>query len=193
MFYQHFRHGSQCSVEILTDIPVDTDPNRFFNVSNGSPGHTFLQIRKSNGAQSVSQNIGFYPNQGWKTMLNPSPLGSKVVDNGNHEFNASLKRQLTAEQLKNMLSLLQYKTKNSHYDIDDYNCTDFALDVFNSVANSGKLEIPKFNIPIGINPASTPQGLFQKLKSMKDSGVESNNINIPGVKGWVANSSGPCN
>jgi hypothetical protein len=67
--------------------------------------------------------------------------------------------------------------------------------VFNKTRTS-KLEIPLYNIP-GNYPAtgtSMPQGLYQKLREMKQSGhPESPNITISGYKGWVANSSGPCN
>ncbi len=39
--------GSTCSIEIFSDIPVDDHPDLFFNWNTGSPGHTFLQIKKS--------------------------------------------------------------------------------------------------------------------------------------------------
>lgn len=186
-------NGAECSIEILADIPVDKDPQMFFNYSNGSPGHVFLQIKKSNGGKSVSQNIGFYPNQGWKTLLNPTPINSKCVDNQGHEYNAGLKRNMTPTQLKGLLANMEYAAKNKQYDIDDYNCTDFALEIFNSISGNKTLIIPKYNIPLGTSPANTPQGLYQKLKSMKETGVESNNITMPAAKGWVGNSSGPCN
>jgi hypothetical protein len=187
--------GSTCSIEILTDIPVDNDPDKFFNWNTGSPGHTFLQIKKSNGSQSVSQNIGFYPEQGWKTLLTTAPVKGKFVDNGWHEFNASLKRDISADQLKSVVTEIESLAKSVQYDIDDYNCTDFALQVFNSVPYSTPLEIPKYNIPGGMAPngTNTPQGLYQKLKNMRQAGQEYNNITIPGVKGFVSDSNGPCN
>jgi hypothetical protein len=40
-------NGATCSIEILTDLPVDSEPNTFFNWQTGSPGHTFLQITKT--------------------------------------------------------------------------------------------------------------------------------------------------
>ena len=45
--------GATCSIEILTDIPVDSDPSKLFNWNTQSPGHTFLQLKKSNGTQFV--------------------------------------------------------------------------------------------------------------------------------------------
>jgi hypothetical protein len=186
-------NGATCSIEILADIPVDNDPNKFFNWSTGSPGHTFIQISKSNGSQNVTQNIGFYPVSGWKTIFTTDPIESKLVDNGKHEFNASLKMNLTTEQLKKALNQLEHLSTKK-YDIDEYNCTDLALEVFN-LSRANPLVIPRYHIPNGsaYGGTSTPQGLYQQLKSMQRSGVETNNINIPGVKGWVSSSDGSCN
>lgn len=187
--------GSTCSIEIFSDIPVDKDPNKLLNWQTQSPGHTFLQIKKTNGNQSVMQNIGFYPMTGWKTLLTTAPVEGKFVDNSEHEFNASLKMSLTPEDLKKTLDEMTYLSGVVKYDIDEFNCTDFALDVFNASRISNPLEIPKYDIPGGtaVNGTNTPQGLFNELKSMQASGVEAENITIPGFKGFVADSNGPCN
>ncbi|QEC69302.1 hypothetical protein FRZ67_19055 [Panacibacter ginsenosidivorans] len=188
--------GSTCSIEIFSDLPVNGEPNTFFDWENGSPGHTFLQIKKSNGTISVQQNIGFYPNQGWKTMLTPAPVTGKFVDNAGHEFNASMKMTLTPEQLQSAINEMLYLKNSIKYDIDENNCTDFALHIFNFVRPGNPVEIPKYDIPGGMAPygTSTPQGLYQKLSSMKEEGgAEAANINIPGVLGWVGDSNGPCN
>lgn len=187
--------GSTCSIEIFSDIPVDKDPNKLFNWQTASPGHTFLQIKKTNGNQSVMQNIGFYPMIGWKTLLTTAPVEGKFVDNSEHEFNASLKMSLTPEDLKKTLDEMSYLSGSIKYDIDEFNCTDFALNVFNASRISNPLEIPKYDIPGGtaVNGTNTPQGLFNELKSMQASGVEAENITIPGFKGFVADSNGPCN
>ena len=187
--------GSTCSVEILTDIPVDGDPNKLFNWQTQSPGHTFLQLKKTNGNLAVMQNIGFYPSEGWKTILTTAPVEGKFVDNGEHEFNASLKMNLTPQDFKKTLDEIAYLAGTVKYDIDEFNCTDFALDVFNRTRVSNPLEISRYDIPGGtaISGSNTPQGLFNKLKGMQDQGIEADNINIPGYKGFVASSDGPCN
>lgn len=188
--------GATCSISIYTDLPVDQDPNAFFDWENGSPGHTFLQISKSNGRQRVQQNIGFYPIKGWKNALTTAPEDGKFVDNSGHEFNASITMNLTPDQLQSTLIHMQSLANFIKYDIDDYNCTDFALDVFNYKRGGNQLEVPRYPIPGGSAPfgTATPQGLYQKLKAMKNqSTTESANITIPGVKGYAGNSQGPCN
>jgi hypothetical protein len=189
--------GATCSIEIFADIPVDNDPNKLFDWETESPGHTFLQIKKSNGSRSIMQNIGFYPKTNWKSMLTPAPVDGKFVDNGGHEFNASFKINISPAKLQSALTQIAYLARFVKYDIDEYNCTNFALEVFNSVRHfDNKLVIPRYDIPGGMAPGGTctPQGLYNELKRRKQSGnAEANNIVIPGYKGWVAKSNGPCN
>ena len=187
--------GAICSIEILADIPVDTNPNLLFDWTIGSPGHVFLQIKKTSGNKTVTQNIGFYPVTGWKTMITPAPVNGMFVDNGKHEFNAGCKQDISPDDFKKTLDHISYLARFIKYDIDEYNCTDFALSVYNIIRISDPLEIPKYDLPGAFTPfgSSTPQGLFNKLKSMKQSGTDASNINIPGVKGWVSESNGPCN
>ena len=190
-------NGALCSVKILTDIPVDNDPNKFFDWSVASPGHTFLQLTKSNGSQSVQQNIGFYPVKGWKTMLSPAPEEAKFVDNQDHEFNASLLMNLTPKKFESTLTHIKYLSAFIKYDLANYNCTDFALEVFNYQRGGGnKLAIPMYDIPGGNAPmgTATPQGLYQKLQEMQsNNSAEAPNITIPGVKAYAGSSDGPCN
>lgn len=187
--------GSTCSIEIFTDIPVDSDPNKIFDFQSGSPGHTFIQVKKSNGSQSAIQNIGFYPKYSLKTIATNAPIDGKFVDNGGHEFNASLKMNLSPQNFNSTLTEILYLANFIKYDIDNYNCTDFALDVFNK-SRVNKLDIPLYDIPGNYPSTGTrmPQGLYNKLKQLKNSGdPEAPNITIGIQKGWVANSTGPCN
>ena len=188
--------GATCSIRLLADLPVDNQPNVFFNWENGSPGHVFLQITKVNGTQKVQQNIGFYPVSGWKNAFTTAPSDAKFVDNANHEFNASITMDLNPQDFQSTLNHLQYLANFVKYDIDEYNCTDLALEVFNYKRGSNKLTIPMYDLPGGTAPngSATPQGLYQKLSALKAKGDPSApNITIPGAKGFIGSSKGPCN
>lgn len=188
--------GATCKIEIFTDIPVDGNPNAFFDSRNGSPGHTFLKITKSNGNQSVQQYFGFYPKSGWKIPLTTAAQDGKFIDNSGHEFNASLSMNLTVAQLQTTLIRIQYLAGFIRYDLENYNCTTFALEVFNHTRGGNQLTIPMYDLPGGTSPvgSATPEGLYQKLKAMKEAhGPEAVNITIPGVKGFAGPSKGPCN
>ena len=186
-------NGASCSIELFTDIPVDTDPTIGFNWETGFPGHVFLNIKKSNGNQSVSQNVGFYPKAAWKTTTTTAPIPGRFVDNSRHGFNASIKMDLSPAQLKAALAKMEYLSKFVKYDIDDYNCTDFALEVFNSI-RSNPLNIQKMDIPGTMSPkgSSTPQGLYLTLQQMKRNSAEANNIWVSQHQGVAGSSSGPC-
>lgn len=187
--------GATCSIEIFADIPVDNDPTKLFNWQARTPGHVFLQLKKTSadGNQSVMQNIGFYPKSNWKNILDASPVPGKMVDDGSHEFNASLLMNVNANRFSSALGKIK-ELSSLNYDMDEFNCTDFALEVFNYIRTP--LQIPRYAIPgaSGMFGSNTPQGLFIKLQEMKTNGdPESANIKLPGIKGWVSDSQGPCN
>lgn len=188
--------GATCSIELFADVPVDSDPMVGFNTQTGSPGHTFLQLHKQNGQYSVTQNIGFYPASQLKTLLTTAPIEGVFADNQYHEFNASIKMSLAAEQFKSLISKTIDLGKRVKYDIDEYNCSDFALEVFNFARKGNELEIPRLDIPGAATSygSNTPQGLYLKLKQMKNKdGPEASRITFPQVKGWVGSSKGSCN
>lgn len=189
--------GATFSIELLTDLPVDDQPLAGYNTRTGSPGHTFLQIRKQNSDQSIVQNIGFYPESALKILLTTAPVPGIFADDRRHEFNAAIKMNLNAEQFNRTIAYMNELSKRIRYDIDDYNCTDFALEIFNFNRTGNAIEIPKIEIPgtTTNNPygSNTPQGLYLKLAEMKTGSTEANNISIPSEKGYVANSTGACN
>lgn len=187
--------GAQCEVGIYADIPVDSDPNKIFDFSTGSPGHTFIQIKKTSadGTKSIVQNIGFYPKSGLKTAATNSPVESKFVDDGGHEFNAGYIKNLTSEEFRSTLAEILY-LKNMQYDIDNFNCTDWALEVFNKQGYG--LDIPLYDIPGNLPSTGTsmPQGVYNKLAEMKrNNDLHADKIQIGFQEAWVAYSKGACN
>lgn len=177
--------GARSSIEILTDIPVDANPNAVFDLGEKAPGHVFLKLSKANGAQQVERYIGFYPKSGYKSTTY-APTASKLVSNAFHEYNASLSMNIAPERMATVLSAIQlYSARN--YDVDEYNCTNFALDVFNSVRGIG-LSIPLYGIPGSplTQATATPGGLYNKLKQMWDANhPEKANIVMGAFKGWA--------
>jgi hypothetical protein len=85
-------------------------------------------LRKSGGGDIIQQNIGFYPNTSWKALAGTS-VESKVVDNEGHEYNASLTMSVNATQFQAAIDKMQAIAGNE-YNIEKWNCTDFALSNF---------------------------------------------------------------
>ena len=185
--------GATFKITIYSDIPVNSNPNDLFDFSTGAVGHTFLQLSKSNGDAIIQQNIGFYPETGWKSIAN-SPVTSKLVDNAGHEFNASLTITVDATRFQNALNKMQAES-TMKYDMDDFNCTDYALSVFNAAAPT-YLSIPGMHIPNGTfgTTSNTPQGLYIELSNLsKAGGYPGGQISIPNTAPKAGASHGACN
>lgn len=185
-------------ITLLSDIPVNGDPSKIFNWNTNSPGHSFIQLNKSNGNQSVQQNIGFYPQIGWKSLSDFS-VDSKIVDNAGHEFNASLSLTINSSQFQAALNKIQAISGND-YNLTTWNCTDFALSVFNA-ASPRPLSIPQLVIPTSEYPmpatetfSNTPQGLYEEIQSLQSShSTLYGTTDIPPICSHVGGSHGSCN
>lgn len=120
--------GASFSVKLCTDIPVNSDP--LFPVDFSlSPGHTFLTLIKTNGAQNITQSFGFYPDSRWN--IAGFSVTSKIKDNGvqynEHEYNASIvMNNISAAQFNQILSASQTAAQ-SNYNLQYNNCTNYAL------------------------------------------------------------------
>ncbi len=184
-------NGATCTITIASDIPVDGHPDKFFNWSDASPGHTYIELYKAGSAGGiVSQNIGFYPNSSWKVVAGTN-IASKIGDDAGHEYNARYTISVSPAQLQAAINAVN--TYSSHdYNISTFNCADFALTVFN--AAGGNLTIPKYQIPgypNGSTGSNTPQGLYNKISDLAVAGNA--NAQTNGNKAYGGTSKGPCN
>ncbi|MGV3766816.1 MAG: hypothetical protein ACO1NW_11865 [Chitinophagaceae bacterium] len=186
--------NANCEIELLTDIPVNDNPYVLTEINSLSPGHTFLRLLKSSGGKTVQQVIGFYPESGYKAVLNDAPVASKAVDNTGHEFNASITTSVSAADFRLAIKkITENATKG--YSIKDFNCTHFALEAFNAARGQHPLSVPTFVLPGGTTSAGSisPHSLYIALEKMiEDNHPEASKIQIPGIAGYVGNSNGPC-
>lgn len=177
------------ALTISADIPFDNDPYTFFDWTTQFPGHAFIELSKSSPYGSVTQNLGFYPGTSYK-VLSGHDIHSKIVDNGTHEYNARYTITVSAAQFQAAIQKLN-SISTKAYNVTYYNCTDFALDVFN--AAGGNLTIPKYLIPgFGVPGGSnTPQGLYQQIEQLKNAGATG--TTTTNNKEYATQSKGPCN
>ena len=198
--------GATYSIRLCSDIPSNSNPNASANFLAASGGHTFLIITKANGATSVTQSFGFYPSS-QPSWIDPfSPVTSAIKDNGAQEINASLEMDLTETQFNTVKqNAISWSTRN--YELADYNCSDYSVDIFNSVRTT-PLIIPGYQIilpgttnpwapsnPITVTINKSPQMLFSKLQEMKNNNdPESSKIVIDQSHNYTAPiSKGECN
>lgn len=182
------------TITLYGDLPVDGDPSVGLNLWNGNTGHCFLQLSKTNGAQSVTQIIGFTAQSAGKAIINADAfVPSKLVDNAGHKYNCSITMPLSAAGLSMVIATIQNQG-DMPYSIVNYDCLDFALDVFNSVRGQDPLKISKKWDPSDpfSNIATGPK-LYNLLSNMVDShSPEAPNILISGSR-WIGVSHGACN
>lgn len=163
------------NVKLYTELADKNRPGALLN-SSLIPGHTFITMTKTNGAITVSETFGFYPESATKASFQ-LPVKSMVVDNQDHAYDASLTMTVTANQFTAMMNTAVNKAKNK-YDMTEYNCTNFALDVFNQ-GRSTSLNVPdNIGIITGKNYGKTPTGLYEVVKNMQTNGVNGASVSI---------------
>ena len=179
-------NGPNTTFEITlnADIPVNTNESTPVMI-DGNPGHAFVTITKKNGTQSVTQNFGFYPNSGPKS-LGLGNVSSKVVDDNNHEVNASIKmniNDITFDLIRQ--NAIFFATQD--YNLESNNCANFAIDLFNIGRLGTDITVPVFPVTVNIPLlpsvtailAKSPHMLFATLNAMKTSGhSEAGNIQV---------------
>lgn len=166
------------TIRLSSDIPSNRNENTAVVLSNGTVGHSFLSITKYNGSQSVTQNFGFYPQTGLAS-LGLGNVPSKIVNDGNHEINASLIMNIN-EASFNLIKLNAIFEASQPYNLVNNNCAHFAIKLFNYARSNNPIIIDNF--PVTINPilpglpivtvdmSKSPQMLYKELALMKSNG-----------------------
>lgn len=180
--------GAVYTLSLCADVPVNADPDASATLSPGvSAGHSFLMATKTSGGVSVTQCIGFYPVQtpSMTEMLDAQP--SAIKDNGGHEINAMVTRSLTAAQFAAFESSAETYAQHS-YSLTTYNCTDYAVNVWNS---TGAINVSLYPLTVSamapggnsiekVSIQNTPQGLFDLLKAWQSNGVSGVQLDLSG-------------
>jgi len=118
-------------------------------------GHTFISISQG----SNTSVFGFYPQGDEVGLSNPNDTSSLGEDGGD-PFSASISTTITGSQLQQIINFsINF---NSNYDLNTYNCTDFAIEA----GNIGGLNLPSSdgNWPGG--GGSNPGTLGEHIRSL---------------------------
>lgn len=95
------------------------------------PGHTFLTLTKSNGSQSITQSIGFYPST--SSTITPGCFKDNGTPNNPHEYNASLTINNAPKSAFDNVVQVLLTHQHDTYNLYTNNCTNVALNAFNSI------------------------------------------------------------
>ncbi|MDP9078823.1 MAG: hypothetical protein M3O71_15445 [Bacteroidota bacterium] len=174
-------NGATMKVTVYVQEPF---PGTSFNIGPNSVGHVAIGLTKTNGSNSVTQVVGFYPDA---TGISRIQAPSKVVNNGGDlDYNVSISYTVTATNFNNIINYVANPPKL--YDLSDLNCTTF---VYNA-CQKGAITLPDPYNTVGLGitdpeTAMTPAGLGNSIEALKGK----SNVNTNG--GTTPNSKGPCN
>ena len=106
------------------------NPNDPVNV-----GHTFLILTETTSYETITRNVGFYPNDWVKPKYE---VRQGVLNNDEvHDYDVSLLVTLTNGQFTNLLTYISQGNDPGYmYDLNSNNCTTFALNALSSVGVS---------------------------------------------------------
>lgn len=185
--------GSQCSVTLYCDLPVDNDPQAVYNWYTGATGHVFMELSKTRGDQSISQVIGFTATSPFSVFGPADHVPAKTVDNGGHKYSASLKINVTPAGLQQIIEQAKTYTANYHYNITSFNCIQYVLGAINTVMGNDPIKMPIVQNSGPYMPLNSPVYLYQQLEAMKHGGDPlAANIHFDGTM-HAGKSHGPCN
>lgn len=104
--------------------------------ADGNPvfvGHTFLIFTEKTPTQTISRNVGFYPES---SVYPYSPSVQGLLNNDEiHDYNISLAITMTSSEFTTILDFIsQGNNSGYNYNLNSNNCTTFAL---NALASAG--------------------------------------------------------
>jgi hypothetical protein len=118
-------------------------------------GHAFVQLSKSDGHDSIVQYIGFYRQNTKQALFSDEPVPARLADDAFHAYHASLRRRISAAELRDVLQELQ-RLSTARYQTFHFNSVDFALRLMN------RTRVPNPILLTG--RSSTPGRLYRLLK-----------------------------
>ncbi len=120
--------------------------------------------------------------------LTASGVGSIIYDNGGHDFDAKITMNVTQTQFESLMTQSKNIANNYSY---DFNCTDYGLNLFNSVRpeQSKLIVLDWIGQYLGSNYGRTPNGLYNLLVQKKALG----DPNITVENGIAPAITSPCN
>lgn len=157
------------TITVCADLPVDKDPSCVFK--KGEPGHVFLILSKKDtqSGKITERSFGFYPRVGVSCII--KQVRSRILDNSNRQYDASIQRQLTAAEFTLVLEQCKILSAKK-YNLKKYNCYDYVLGVYNAIPGVEKLPLTRVKFPFIFGRGGSPCGLYRDLKKLSFSNSE---------------------
>lgn len=155
------------SISLCADVPNNKKPYKV--AYQQQTGHVFLILQQLDPAgDTLSQVFGFYPKKGLPTLFFKT-IKSVIKDNSKRDYDASITKELSRSEFDTILSKSISYSKNI-YHINRFNCYEYAVFIFNSVAGKDTLPVNHVRFPFIFGRGGSPAGLYLDLEKMKSDG-----------------------
>ncbi len=167
-----FSSASESVTYFLTlaaDIPDNNNPGKVH--FQREPGHVFLILTRKDTLTGASRSMvwGFYPRRPLSSIFFKR-VKSEVRDNGHREYNIGLTCILTAAGLDSLKSsALQLSFKK--YDLNRFNCYDYAVNLFNSVQKQLTVPVSYMRFPFMLGKGGTPCSIYKDISLLSSSAL----------------------
>lgn len=153
-------------IAIAADVPNNKKPMKV--TYQLEPGHLFLILQKITGTDTINKVFGFYPLND-ATLLYKKKVNSVIKDNSKRQYDVELKKPVSKEQFKIAINTaLGYAKRKYH--INDFNCYDYALGIFNTSCNDS-LPFIRIRYPLFFGKGGSPCTFYKYMQQQKDSGT----------------------
>lgn len=152
-------------ITIAADVPDNKRPAKVFYKKE--PGHVFIILEKKDTItnQSIAKVWGFYPVRPVSTIFFKKTK-SVLTDNSKREYNAAITKNISKEDL-NTVIIKAAALAEKKYHINQYNCYDYAIEIFNSLPDIEMLPVTHVKFPFIFGKGGSPCGLYADLIKLK--------------------------
>lgn len=159
-------NNASYSITLCADLPDNNNPGKVHVKSE--TGHVFIILRKWTGTDTINSVFGFYPRRPASSLLFKN-VRSEILNNSNREYNISLSKKIDEEDFRLVIKTAVDLAKRK-YNINKYNCYDYAIEIFNSIAGLNKIPIRHIRFPFIFGKGGSPCSLYADLAAMKNNG-----------------------
>ncbi len=180
-FMKCFETNNSAASYKLTLYVQEPAPGGDYQKVGTNVGHTFVGFTKIVNGQEITQYVGFYPIHKSLTY----PIESKIVDNQQTEWTTSVTVTVDAKAFNDAI-YAAHSNATKQYHISEYNCTTYALNIF----DAANISLPKnaSEFPYNYGNGYSPGRLGYDLRNFGNVFNGTKNSN----GGTTANSKGPC-
>lgn len=160
------KDSAEYFITLCADIPNNKNPMKVQH--EGEPGHVFLILQKINfSSDTISKVFGFYPKGGGLPTIFTRNVRSSIRDNSKRKYDASVSLELSRQEfelvIRKSVELSKYR-----YKLNKFNCYDYALKVFNSVAGIDTVPMHYVKFPFIFGSGGSPCSLYMDLVWLKE-------------------------